>query len=106
MLQTHTLGLGGAERQVMFLLNALQKNQFEDYRPHLLINEIPENKDQSYFYMLDSEIDISTYNINSKIPFEDDIKETLLAPYSNLLELFLSNHTRENSKYVFANEST
>ena len=95
MLQTHTLGLGGAERQVVFLLNALQKNQFEDYRPHLLINKIPENKDQSYFYMLDSEIDISTYNINSKIPFEDDIKETLLAPYSNLLELFLSNHTRE-----------
>jgi len=100
VIQSHTLGLGGAERQVVFCLNALASNDIEGLSGHLMINKIPEENEESYFHLLQNTTDISEYEIGTGLE-SDDESTAALEPWKNILRHLQNPSTKKRIQNMF-----
>ena len=86
-IHSHTLDIGGAERQASYLINLLHKNEVENSSFTLITNKIPNKSDIKDTYYKDikyKEIDISEYYLP---PITDITDKEIMKKISHLNNL-------------------
>lgn len=101
VIQSHSLGLGGAERQVIFCLNALNSGKFENFSGHLLINKIPAEYEGTYFHLLENKNEVSEYEVGTEFELEDLEIEKIMQPWYDIIKHLPITSTRKRILNLF-----